>query len=123
MQGSLAFIKTRYNLAVAAAKVQNFPCIEQGMSNKVARAGKFVAFRGFSWQVASKSMASVAHQAASGGKSHGDLRKFSRFFHYRFTRKAYLQRLFGPRGARKAPFDCDSSPHRPTLRTDLPHLP
>ena len=55
MQGSLAFIKTRYNLAVAAAKVQKFPCIEQGMSNKVARAGKFVAFRGKlprkAWQV------------------------------------------------------------------------
>ena len=37
----------------------------------------------FLWQVASKSSASVAHQAASEGKSHGDLRDFSRFFHYR----------------------------------------
>ena len=37
----------------------------------------------FLWQVASKSSASVAHQAASEGKSHGDLRDFSRFFHDR----------------------------------------
>lgn len=41
-------------------------------------------------------MASVAHQAASGGKSRGDLRDFSRFFHYLFTRKHDFMRVFGP---------------------------
>jgi len=68
-------------------------------------------------------MASVAHQAASGGKSRGDLRDFSRFFHYLFTRKVHIQGLFGPRGAQKAHPNCESSPHRPTPRSDLPDLP
>ncbi|MBQ9362924.1 MAG: hypothetical protein IJT97_05805, partial [Bacteroidaceae bacterium] len=77
----------------------------------------------FSWQVASKSMASVAHQAASGGKSRGDLRDFSRFFHYLFTRKAYLQRLFGPRGARNRPSDRITTLHRPTPEGRLADLP
>lgn len=54
----------------------------------------------FSWQVASKSSASVAHQTATGGKSHGDLREFSRFFHYLFTRKAHKQGFSG-RAARE----------------------
>ena len=40
-------------------------------------------------------MASVAHQAASGGKSHGDLREFSRFFHYLLTRKALFTGFSG----------------------------
>ena len=55
------------------------------------RAGKFL----FLWQVASKSPVSFAHQAASAGKSHGDLREFSRFFHYRFTRKALFMGFSG----------------------------
>lgn len=66
------------------------------MSNEVERLGKSL----LSWQVASKSSASVAHQTAIGGKSRGDLREFSRFFHYLFTRKVHKQDFSG-RAVRK----------------------
>ena len=46
-------------------------------------------------------MASVGHQAAGHGKLHGNFREFSRFFHYRLTRKAYFIGFSG-RAARKS---------------------
>ena len=64
----------------------------------------------FLWQVASKSSASVAHQAASEGKSHGDLREFSRFFHYLFTRKALFMGFSGCRAQKKAPVTAIAAP-------------
>ena len=70
-----------------------------------------------------KNTASAADGALGRGKSHGDLRHFFRFFHYHFTRKAYKQRLFGPRGAKRTPKACECSPHRPTPESDLPLLP
>lgn len=68
----------------AAAKVRNFSCTEQEISNKVEIYGKFV----ISWQVERKSRQVAHHGAASPGKSHGNFREFSLFFHYRLIRKA-----------------------------------
>ena len=89
------------------------------MSEKVERAGKFLLF------VAS-CLEKPGKCRPSGGKWRQVARRFAGIFQI-FPLPLYPEnlfyRVFGPRGAQKAPFDRKNSPHRPTPASDLPDLP